>query len=341
MGCGLAVVVLSIVVAIVKAVIDFLATPWPWLALGAYVLYRATTHLLAMHFENQVRTAVLEVVAAQLDGDEMRLEAGLERLARHAEDPEAAFLLAAHHLQKARFDLASTAIKPLDGQDGLMVSPHKLVLQIPGMTAPLALADQRHVRDVVARLNEHIETLAKAPTTVLSAGVNPPALEQHLRLELQREAELERQRQTRLDAERRATEQRWRIEAAEQAERLRIAAAERDARLRRDADEREQAAVERATAKISSAKTSVGRRSALQTGLDAVVTPALRQQLLLVAARAEVDGVLAKAASLKTAKAKRRHLEEALVALRADDVPDDLQANEIVLLEESLAEIGQ
>jgi hypothetical protein len=60
-----------------------------------------------------------------------------------------------------------------------------------------------------------------------------------------------------------------------------------------------------------------------------------------VAARAEVEGVLAKAASLKTSRAKRRYLEDALAALRADDVPDDLQAREIALLEESLAELDQ
>lgn len=340
MGFGLVLIALGAVVALVKAALNLLATPWPWLALGIYVLYKISIRLLAMHSANRASIAVLEVVAAQLDGDEMRLDASLDRLASHDDEPEAALLLSAHHLQRARFDLASAALKRLDGRAGPMTSPHNLVLRFPGMGAPLSLTEPKPLRDVVATLNEHIQTLMTAPARLL-AGVNHPALERHLADTLQRVDEHERERQKRLEAERRATEETLRIEAEEQAERVRTAAAERDARLRREAAEREQAAAERATTKIVSAKTSAGRRSALQTGLEAVVSPALRQHLLLVAARAEINSVLTKAASLKTTKAKRRHLEDALAALRADDVPDELQATEIALVEEALVELGQ
>lgn len=94
--------------------------------------------------------------------------------------------------------------------------------------------------------------------------------------------------------------------------------------------------VTRSSSKILAAKTPAGRRSALQAGLASLTSPARRQELLVVAARADVEAVIAKAAALKSVKAKRRQLEEALAALRADHVPDDLQVQEIALIEQSL-----
>jgi len=348
---GLVVIVVGVIVTVVKAVLGFLATPWPWLALGAYGLFWASVRILAVHAANQVKTAILEVVAAQIDDDGRRLEMAVERLIRHAGEPIVAVLLAAHHLLTAHFDLALTALKRLDGRDGPLLSPYALVLQLPGMATPLPLTEAMPIRDVVAFLRRHIETVMNAPTMVLVTGKNTPALETHLEGVRQREVEREREQWTRVEAERQAIEDRMRREVAvreergrqeaeEQAERARRAATEREARQRREAAEREQTAVTRSEEKILAAKTSAGRRAALRAGLDAVDTPALRQQLLIIAARAEVEGVLAKAAVLKTAKAKRRHLEDALAALRIDDVPDDLQATEITLLQESLAALG-
>lgn len=350
-GIAIVAIVLGVIVAAVKAVLGFLATPWPWLALSAYGLFRATVRILAVNAANKVKTAILEVVAAQLDGDAHRLDMGLERLSLYADEPVAAVLLAAHHLLAARFDLASATLKALDGRDGPLLSPYPLALQLPGMTTPFLLAEANPIRDVVAFFHRHIETVRNAPTTVLVTGQNPPALETHLQSVRQREVEREREQRTRVEAERQATEDRMRQEAAarevrerqeakEQAERARRAAIERDARQRREAAERERTAAARSEEKILAAKTLAGRRAALRAGLDAINTPALRQHLLTVAARAEVEGVLAKAAALKTAKAKRRHLEDALAALRADDVPDDLQTTEIALLQDSLAALG-
>ena len=65
----------------------------------------------------------------------------------------------------------------------------------------------------------------------------------------------------------------------------------------------------------------------------------LRQQLLLESSRIEVEAVLEKIDSLKTDGAKRRNLVAALDAIRADPVPDELQAAEIAMLEDALREL--
>lgn len=123
------------------------------------------------------------------------------------------------------------------------------------------------------------------------------------------------------------------IDAAEQRR------AAEEAHAQAEADRRELAAAARTSAKVKGAKTPAGRRSALQSGLLEISSPELRQQLTLEAARAEVEAVLVKATTLKTTKTKRRHLEDALTALRADEIPDELQEQEIALLEKALADL--
>ncbi|MBZ5708748.1 hypothetical protein [Nannocystis pusilla] len=150
---------------------------------------------------------------------------------------------------------------------------------------------------------------------------------------LRREAAARREAEREL--ERQQAEAR-RLEEAARREAERAAARERAAR---EEAQREHDAAVRWTTKIQAAKTPGGRRSALQSGLAELTSPHLRQGLLVEAARADVQAVLFKASTLKTARAKRRHLEDALAALRTDEVPDDLQTQEIALLERSLADI--
>jgi hypothetical protein len=93
--------------------------------------------------------------------------------------------------------------------------------------------------------------------------------------------------------------------------------------------------------RLESAKGPAARRNALAQALTEIPAGPDRQRLLLEASRIEVDAVLTKVDGLKTASAKRRHLEAALTALKADDLPDELQAEEQRWLEDALAELDQ
>jgi hypothetical protein len=91
--------------------------------------------------------------------------------------------------------------------------------------------------------------------------------------------------------------------------------------------------------RLEAAKGPAGRRSALQTGLASLEDPHVRERLMLEASKLEVQAVLDKVDGLKTVSAKRRNLLAALEAIRADDVPDELQAQQIRWLEQALAEL--
>lgn len=340
-GCLLGILVLAglgISIAVIRALVQLLMTPWPWIGLCLYGAYILTPKLLALHRRKRLELAVLEVVGAQLDGDASHLQECLARLNLHASDDEAACLLAAHLAQRAEFDDALAILKPLEDRASPISSRLRLVLQFPGTALPLALAEQPSAREAARQARDQILRLAHTPEQVFDSAHPPPSpeLAEHLRaarfrLEAaEREAEARRQTEA---AEQHARRVRQRAEE----ERARIEAAER---AMREAVQHETDAAARASAKIRSAKTSAGRRSALQDGLAVVTSPELRQQLLVEVARAEVEAVLTKASTLKTAKAKRRHLEDALSALRTDSVPDELQAREIAILEQALAELG-
>jgi hypothetical protein len=62
---------------------------------------------------------------------------------------------------------------------------------------------------------------------------------------------------------------------------------------------------------------------------------------MLEASRIEVEAVWSKVDGLKSPAAKRRHLAAALEDLRADSVPDELQAQQIRWLEEALQSVEQ
>ena len=93
-------------------------------------------------------------------------------------------------------------------------------------------------------------------------------------------------------------------------------------------------------AKIGVAKGPAGRRAALSAALAAISRPDLRNRLMVEAGRIEVDAALEKADALKTPAAKLRTLEAALEAIRADDVPDELQAQQIRWLEDAIGAVS-
>ena len=92
-------------------------------------------------------------------------------------------------------------------------------------------------------------------------------------------------------------------------------------------------------AKIESYKGAEARRNALKRALESVVEPAARRELVIAAGRIEVAAVLDKVDGLKGVAAKKRHLEGAISALRADDVPDELQQEELRVLRQRLDEL--
>jgi hypothetical protein len=88
--------------------------------------------------------------------------------------------------------------------------------------------------------------------------------------------------------------------------------------------------------KVESLKGPAARRAAVEQGLKELQDPALRERLLLEAAKINVHAALDKADGLKTAQAKRRTLQTALDEVRGDQLADELQAREIQLLTEAL-----
>jgi len=91
---------------------------------------------------------------------------------------------------------------------------------------------------------------------------------------------------------------------------------------------------------IERARGPAGRRAALDGGLRTLSNQSYREQLMLEASRIEVAAVLDKVDGLKTVAAKRRNLEAALAAIRSDEVPDHLQAEQIRWLEDALRALG-
>ncbi len=87
---------------------------------------------------------------------------------------------------------------------------------------------------------------------------------------------------------------------------------------------------------MEAARGPSGRRMSLESGLADLKDEQARRRLLLEASRIEVAAVLDKVDGLKTAAAKRRNLTTAIEALKQDDVPDDLQAEQMRWLQEAL-----
>lgn len=92
--------------------------------------------------------------------------------------------------------------------------------------------------------------------------------------------------------------------------------------------------------KVEGARGPVSRRAAVAAALREISDPSAKRALLAAASKIEVTAVLDKIETLKTPAAKRRHIEAALEALRNDELPDELQAEEIGALTEALASIN-
>lgn len=94
--------------------------------------------------------------------------------------------------------------------------------------------------------------------------------------------------------------------------------------------------VRAALSRIERASGPVSRRNALAAALAELPSGQHRTTLLVEASRIEVNAVLDKVDSLKTPSAKRRHLEAALRTLREDELPDELQREQLAWLEDAL-----
>jgi hypothetical protein len=93
--------------------------------------------------------------------------------------------------------------------------------------------------------------------------------------------------------------------------------------------------------KVEGTKGPASRRATIELALkDSELTDGHREEFIKAAAQIEVRATLDKVDGLKTHAAKRRHLEDALRALRGDSAPDELQAEEIRGLEDVLRDLG-
>jgi hypothetical protein len=93
-------------------------------------------------------------------------------------------------------------------------------------------------------------------------------------------------------------------------------------------------------ARIESYKGPVARRNALERALSEIHDVRARDRLLLAASKIEVAAVLDKVDGLASATAKKRHLQKAIADIRADNIPDELQAAELQQLEERLRSLA-
>lgn len=89
-------------------------------------------------------------------------------------------------------------------------------------------------------------------------------------------------------------------------------------------------------ARIEGYKGPVARRNALERALAEINDSRAREQLVLAASKIEVAAVLDKVDTLASPAAKKRHLQKTIADIRADNIPDELQAAELQQLEERL-----
>lgn len=97
--------------------------------------------------------------------------------------------------------------------------------------------------------------------------------------------------------------------------------------------------IAKAKREIEGRKSPEGRRSALRDSLRLLWTDESRHLLLAEASRIEVEHTIQGAGLLRTKAGKKRRLEDALAALKADEVPDELQQEQVKWLEDALREL--
>lgn len=93
-------------------------------------------------------------------------------------------------------------------------------------------------------------------------------------------------------------------------------------------------------ARIEGYKGPIARRNALEHALQEIRDPEGSRRLVLAASRIEVAAVLEKVDGLTSIAAKKRHLKKSIDDISADNIPDNLQAEELRLLEERLRSLG-
>jgi hypothetical protein len=93
-------------------------------------------------------------------------------------------------------------------------------------------------------------------------------------------------------------------------------------------------------ARIQSSRGGVARRNSLLRALEAVHDPREREEVLQAASRIEVAAILAKVDALASSIAKKRELQNAIAAIRVDNMPEELQDAELRQLEARLKELG-
>lgn len=93
--------------------------------------------------------------------------------------------------------------------------------------------------------------------------------------------------------------------------------------------------------KLRDARGPASRANVLTAALGKITEQPRREKLLIEAARIGVQATLDKVDTLKGVRAKRRLLEEALVTLRADPVPDELQVEEVAWLSDALKQLDE
>lgn len=89
-------------------------------------------------------------------------------------------------------------------------------------------------------------------------------------------------------------------------------------------------------AKLETAKGQATRARVLEAALAETKSTDTHARLLLEASRINARAILDKVDTLKSNGAKRRHLTEAIAAIKNDPVPDEMQADEISWLETAL-----
>lgn len=123
-------------------------------------------------------------------------------------------------------------------------------------------------------------------------------------------------------------------EAAAAAEYARRAEQERFAMA-----EAEKEAFNNALSKLEAARGPAARRNAIDKAFKTIQNPMMRMRLLTEAAQALVNVALEKAESMKSTAARRNALQSALDELLADDVPDELQQQQLSALQAALNEL--
>jgi hypothetical protein len=91
--------------------------------------------------------------------------------------------------------------------------------------------------------------------------------------------------------------------------------------------------------RIESTQGKVARRIALQRALEFISDPHKRRELIHTLARIELAPLLDKLQHLSSPAAKRDLLAATIEAIKADNIPDELQAAELEKLEARLAEL--